>query len=205
MTTMRDGLEILRAGAHQRMPWKNGGGETFEIAVSPPGATLDSLEWRISMAVVAQDGPFSLFPGIDRTLCILDGAGMELHFSADDVQTLTAESAPLHFAADVAVQAHLLAGTITDLNVMTRRERFVHRVARMALDTQPTPIVVASPTLLLCGHGAVACDVDGGSVQLDARDALLIRDAAGSLRINVAAASAGASLYLIELEALRAD
>ena len=50
------------------MPWKNGGGETAEIAVSPPGAALDDFDWRLSMARVETDGPFSAFPGIDRTL-----------------------------------------------------------------------------------------------------------------------------------------
>jgi len=205
MSSMRAGMQILRSGAHLRMPWKNGGGETCEIAVSPPGASLDTLDWRVSMAVVAQDGPFSLFPGIDRTLCILDGAGLELHFSGGGARTLTQDSAPLHFAADIAVQARLLAGAITDLNVMTRRGRFLHRVRRVTLDADPTWLQVSSAMLLLCGHGLVACDVDGSSLQLSARDALLVRDASVSPRISIAAASTSASLYLIELEARRAD
>ena len=62
---------ILTASSYRRMPWKNGGGETVEIAVSPEGAALSEFDWRISMATVATDGPFSIFPGIDRTLSIL--------------------------------------------------------------------------------------------------------------------------------------
>ena len=60
------------------MRWKNGGGETAEIAVSPPGAALDAFDWRLSMAKVETDGPFSAFPGIDRTLAILEGEGIRL-------------------------------------------------------------------------------------------------------------------------------
>ncbi len=69
-------MRILRAADHKRMPWKNGGGETVEIAVAPQDAALGDFDWRISMATVAADGPFSIFPGIDRTLSILSGSGM---------------------------------------------------------------------------------------------------------------------------------
>jgi environmental stress-induced protein Ves len=47
------------------MPWKNGGGETTEIAVFPDGAGLSDFDWRVSMARVDGDGPFSSFPGIE--------------------------------------------------------------------------------------------------------------------------------------------
>ncbi|MDP1908248.1 MAG: HutD family protein, partial [Hyphomicrobium sp.] len=43
-------MRILRAKDYRRMPWKNGGGETTEIAISPEGAALDSFDWRVSMA-----------------------------------------------------------------------------------------------------------------------------------------------------------
>ncbi|MBM7325185.1 HutD family protein, partial [Agrobacterium sp. S2] len=49
------------------MPWKNGGGVTTEIIVHPAKASMADFDWRISMANVAQDGPFSIFPGVDRT------------------------------------------------------------------------------------------------------------------------------------------
>jgi hypothetical protein len=61
------GITLLRAADHRTMPWKNGGGETTEIAVSPPHAGLADFDWRISMAKVASDGSFSIFPEIDRT------------------------------------------------------------------------------------------------------------------------------------------
>ena len=51
-------------------PWKNGGGSTTEIAIAPPGAGLDDFDWRISLATISEDGPFSVFPGIDRTLIL---------------------------------------------------------------------------------------------------------------------------------------
>ncbi len=124
-------MALLRAGEHKRMPWKNGGGETVEIAVFPPHASVDDFDWRISMATVASDGSFSIFPGIDRTLSILDGNGMGLEINGKAAVLLTRESQPLNFAADVPVEARLVDGPITDLNVMTRRGRFSHSVERV--------------------------------------------------------------------------
>jgi uncharacterized protein len=66
-------MQFIRANSLQSSRWKNGGGKTTEIAVWPPGASLDAFDWRISMATVEQDGPFSEFPGIDRTLALLKG------------------------------------------------------------------------------------------------------------------------------------
>src|SRR5260221_551419 len=49
-------MRIIRAANYRRMQWKNGGGETTEIAVSPPGAALDDFALPISMAHGASGG-----------------------------------------------------------------------------------------------------------------------------------------------------
>lgn len=56
-------LSLIRAEQLVASPWKNGGGVTREIAAQPPGASLDGFAWRVSVADVAQPGPFSRFPG----------------------------------------------------------------------------------------------------------------------------------------------
>src|SRR5690606_36029934 len=120
-------------------------------------ATLDTMDWRISMAVVAQDGPFSIFPGIDRTLCILDGQGMELDFGEDGgKRTVTGHAAPFHFPADLPLRARLLDGAITDLNVMSRRGHYRHSVDRLLIDGRLTLEIAAHQSLLFCEHGTVS-------------------------------------------------
>ncbi len=119
-------MRLLRAESYRRMTWKNGGGETAEIAVFPEIAGLDDFGWRVSMARVEAGGPFSLFPGVDRTLSVLEGAGVRLHIEGRASATLTGASAPYSFAADAATHAELLGGPITDLNVMTRRTGYTH-------------------------------------------------------------------------------
>lgn len=125
---------IHRRENYRVTPWKNGGGETAEIAVFPENAGLDDFDWRISMATVASNGPFSAFPGVDRTLSVLEGAGIVLEVEGHAPATLTPACLPYPFAADAAAGACLLDGAITDLNVMTRRGRFSHLVERRAVD-----------------------------------------------------------------------
>ena len=112
----------------QPKPWKNGGGETMELAVFPEGAGFDDFDWRVSMARVASDGPFSVFLGIDRTLTLLDGAGLALRIDHADETVLRPQSKPVSFSGDASTAARLLDGPILDLNVMTRRGRAEHRV-----------------------------------------------------------------------------
>src|ERR1700744_1316253 len=71
-------IQVLRSEQHRRMPWRNGGGVTYEVASSPPGADLADFDWRISIADVETGGPFSAFPDVDRTITLLEGEWMAL-------------------------------------------------------------------------------------------------------------------------------
>jgi len=126
-------MHILRRENYRVSRWKNGGGETTGISVFPENAGLDDFDWRISMATVASDGPFSAFPGIDRTLSVLQGQGIVLEVEGRETE-LTPVSMPFSFAADATSSARLIGGTIIDLNVMTRRGRFTHIVERRAVE-----------------------------------------------------------------------
>ncbi|MBY5349038.1 HutD family protein [Rhizobium leguminosarum] len=174
-------MRILRAGDHKRMPWKNGNGETVEIAVFPPDASINDFEWRISMATVAEDGPFSIFPGIDRTLAILDGNGMVLDVEGRSPVPLTTASDPLAFPADIPVAARLEDGTITDLNVMTRRDGLSHTLIRIDVDGSKTVPLRPSTCLFLCHRGALSFRRDPELGALAAGDALLIEEAAATV------------------------
>jgi environmental stress-induced protein Ves len=174
-------VRILRASDHKRMPWKNGGGETVEIAVSPEGSGLAGFDWRVSMATVATDGPFSIFPGIDRTLAILDGNGMVLDIEGRAPVLLTTASDPLAFPADIPVGARLQDGAITDLNVMTRRAGLAHTLSRVEIDGNRIVALPSSTCLFLCHRGALSFRWDGDTHALAAGDALLIEDSPGKV------------------------
>ncbi|MDL2404190.1 HutD family protein [Rhizobium calliandrae] len=187
-------MKLLRASDYKRMPWKNGGGETVEIAVSPDGAGLADFDWRVSMATVATDGPFSVFPGIDRTLSILDGVGMALFIEGRAPERLTQESEPLPFRADALSSATLIDGTITDLNVMTRRGRFIHSVQRVSINGNKVVELKGGTSLVLCHRGDVGID---GTV-LGAGDCLLVSNEGAGRR----SISGKAQLFFIAIEAI---
>ena len=122
-------MRILRSSQHRLMPWKNGGGETLEVALFPAGASLDDFGWRVSMAKVAASGPFSRFTGTDRVLAVLEGE-MKLSVAGQADVLLSAQSPAHRFAGDAAAHAELIS-TVTDLNVMVRREAFSADVRRL--------------------------------------------------------------------------
>src|SRR3954463_8036751 len=78
-----EGMRILRSTEYRRMPWRNGGGTTTEIAIAPlPSASGDRFAHRVSIADVATDGPFSRFDGYERLIMLVEGAGMILDCGA---------------------------------------------------------------------------------------------------------------------------
>ena len=122
-------MQRLDLAATPPTPWKNGLGQTRELACWPPGAGLDDFEWRVSVATVAASGPFSVLPGVDRQLMLLDGDGMRLRSADGSVdQRLNTRWSVLDFAGEAAVDGTLLGGPSTDLNLMLRRGRWQGRL-----------------------------------------------------------------------------
>ena len=184
-------MRIIRAADCKTMPWKNGGGTTTEIAVSPEGASLSDFDWRVSMAQVGADGPFSSFPGLDRTLCVLTGEGIRLAFGDGEAVTLDAASAPFAFAADRAVTGVLVDGPISDLNVMSRRGAWTHSVERL-LGPGEYRIPCETVLLLVAPEGGWSVN----NAALLAGDSLLMQ---GQDEIACVGADAGGALFVVRL------
>ena len=148
------------------------------------GAALDAFAWRVSVADVAQPGPFSRFEGVERALVLLEGAGMLLDEAGPAAKT-HALLQPLdiaRFAGETAIDARLVDGPTRDFNLMVRRD-----AARGTLDVWRAPVVrdIAAQTVLLyCAQGAFDVRVNGAehAFSLGAGDTLRI-DA--MQRINV--------------------
>jgi environmental stress-induced protein Ves len=180
------------------MPWKNGAGETVEIAISPIGAGINDFDWRVSMARVDADGPFSAFAGVDRTLAILVGKGLALSIDGSAPVILTTESRPLSFPGDVPTSAVPIKGQVTDLNVMTRRGRFQHRMERFDIAGSVDAIVDARVALLVCSTGSVRVEAQGREARLAPLDAVQLDRA--TQHVTIVAESGDARCYLIRLE-----
>ncbi|MEX3812032.1 HutD family protein [Paraburkholderia sp. BR13439] len=180
-------VTLIRGAELVAAPWKNGGGVTREVAAFPSpgggqGAGADFV-WRVSVADVAQAGPFSRFDGVDRTLVLLSGAGMLLDELGDaGVMSTHVLRQPLdvaRFSGETRIDARLVAGATRDFNLMVRRD-----VAQGELDVwrvgakQDAPRVLdGDVALLFCAGGAVtvahAADY-AQAVRLDTGDTLRV-------------------------------
>ena len=111
---------ILPASGYRSMAWKNGQGITHEIAREP--ARGESFLWRLSIAEVAADGDFSLFPGCDRTITLIQGPGMELDFDEAPAKRIDRPFMPFDFAGDWHCRCRLIDGPIRDFNLIHDRD-----------------------------------------------------------------------------------
>jgi len=183
----------LGPGDYRTMPWKNGGGSTTELLIEPPGATLAAgFLWRLSMAAVTGSGPFSTFPGIDRTLLLLDGGGLELDHGPHGRVLLAGPLEPARFQGDWPTGGRLLDGPCRDFNVMSDRARIRHEVAVVRPGGVPAPLGPAPTLLVFCARGRVLVRAgQGGQAELLAGD-LLRLEGAGAVSAQAAPADASA-------------
>jgi uncharacterized protein len=171
-------MQVLTPESFTAMPWKNGGGVTHEIAKEERDGRL---VWRLSIATVASDGPFSAFHGLARILTVLSGAGLVLR-SPEGV--MVAEPLrPVRFSGDLPVTGERIAGDVRDLNVI-----FDARVIAAAVTHTVGPAELATDPgqhlALLCLSGRVLADdvtIPQGAVALGSGTIELATGASGLL------------------------
>jgi uncharacterized protein len=155
----------LSAADYTAQPWKNGRGTTTELWRLERGG---KLLVRLSRAAVVEDGPFSVFPGVERNLTVLSGPGFRL--TGGDLDFRCKPLVPVAFPGDVQLYATETMGMPSeDFNVMTTR-------------SLPKPKVLVTQNDLLPSGGLLAlyalgpCRVNGAG--LDKDDLILTTDAA---------------------------
>jgi len=167
-------MQVLLARDRPAQPWKNGQGVTWQVAASPAGAGLDHFDWRVSIAEISQDGAFSTFAGIDRTIAVIEGAGVTL--TVDGVDHALAPYQPLEFAGEAETSCRLVEGTTRDLNLMTARDRAHGSIEFLTVVGE---VRVDARVLIIVNGNAQVC-IGGEWADLEAFDALLL-DGAVSL------------------------
>jgi hypothetical protein len=153
------GPVLLRHAARVPVPWKNGGGILWDVAShddrpdEPDG--FARFLWRVSIAEVARGGPFSVFPGVDRTLAVLSGRGMRLTVEGRPAAILSPDSPAVAFPGDVPTSADLPDGPILDLNLMVRRGEATGELRRQSLDRGMQADVGGAQVLLVASGGVL--------------------------------------------------
>lgn len=194
-------LRHLKPADFRAMPWKNGGGTTYELAAGPEGASLDSFLWRLSIAQVGQSGPFSAFPGIDRTLTVLKGEGLKLDFDEGSDLVIDVPCRPVSFDGERPCQGRLIGGPVEDFNVMTRRGRATHRVRPLKLDeAELAENLENEVTALLVTAGCATVLLGKERIDLRPRELLLVERAPAEQGTWELRGTPGTEALLVEID-----
>lgn len=186
-------MRILRHADYKSMPWKNGSGVTDEVLAHPSDSDIASFGWRLSIAHVGADGPFSVFAGIDRTIALLDGDGLYLDLPDKTIE-LQPGGEPFAFSGDLEISSRNKSGATIDLNIMTRRRQFRHEMRRVTRGT----LEIKQSGSMLVFNGPASVSHRSGRIGLERFDALLADPADGTLAIS---ADQATSIFLIEITA----
>ena len=152
-------------------PWKNGGGVTREIVKAEDSV---GLIWRISLANVDVDGPFSTFDGLTRILTVISGVGIDLISPRGVIAAGWGD--PVRFSGNLPIKGRLIQGPIRDLNL-------IFDATRVSANAQ----VLTGPAVIIAGPGQMCCLVLAGRVQVDGLglpDGAIALGRAGRVELN---------------------
>jgi uncharacterized protein len=143
--------KTIRLADAPTMRWFGGGGITHELARHPAEGDFD---WRLSLAEVQQDGPFSRLDGVDRVIVLCSPGRMVLH-TPDPVELQ--RFSPYAFDGESDVSCTVPDAPTLDFNVMTRRGVFVADVATFANETSEVDLPTGGAAFVFCMDGRVTC------------------------------------------------
>jgi environmental stress-induced protein Ves len=103
----------LDPSQYKRTPWKNGGGETVDIAANDA--------WRFGRTPIVASGPFSDYTGFDRIQVLVAGKGLVLETPDGEIDVRTPFQ-PVRFDGETPVTSRLEDGPVEVVNLIGRRD-----------------------------------------------------------------------------------
>ncbi len=165
----------------QTQRWQNGGGITHQLCRYDDA---NGMLWRLSIAEVVSDGPFSRFDNIDRIILLLDGEGFSLHGVGANPQVLDTPLMPFAFAGETAIQCTLLNGAVRDFNLMTRRNAVQAQLQVLAIGSTVQTLPLSTQTLIYIASGSVNAVLGTKRITLDAQHTLSLNNETGTLQLS---------------------
>lgn len=110
--------QLLRQRDRSVTPWPNGNGSSMQVAISPLDATIENFDWRVSIAIIDSESPFSRMDGVRRWLMPLSPKGMTLRVEGEKTRLASREA--FAFNGKATVRAIDVRESSLDLNLMVR-------------------------------------------------------------------------------------
>lgn len=174
-------IEVITPQHWQTQRWQNDGGITHQLCRQDDG---QGLLWRLSIAEVASDGPFSRFDNIDRIILLLDGAGFSLHGVGANPQVLDARLMPYSFAGETAIHCTLLDGAVRDFNLMTRRDTLQAELQVLTIGSAVQTLPLSPQTLIYIVSGSINAVLGAKHLTLQAQHTLSLSNEAGTVQLS---------------------
>lgn len=133
------------------MPWKNGLGSTIELG-RDAGQDMQQFLWRISMADVSTNGPFSIFPDRQRLLSILEGEGLRLNFVQRGLQQTVKGLDVCAFSGEDVIESVLLDGPVRDFNLIYSAAHFSAQMKKFNGDLTAIELNSGAEIILIYNH-----------------------------------------------------
>ena len=167
-------MEIIRQIDYKTMPWKNGQGVTREVYCS---SIDNTMAWRLSLATVKADGPFSKFAGLERILTVIEGQGLRLIGPDTDITALQFQ--PIKFSGNTDIMCYCLDGPIEDFNLIYDPALVTGDVQIVTKLTSPNLICKENTTLVVhLLKGRISFE---GDVSLNAGDTCVLRNGSSDI------------------------
>ena len=174
-------IEVITPAQWQTQRWQNGGGITHQLCRQDDE---NGLLWRLSIAEVASDGPFSRFDNIDRIIMLLTGAGFSLHGVGDNPQVLETPLMPFTFAGETPIHCTLLNGALRDFNLMTRRGALQAQLQVLTIGSAIQTLLLSTQTLVYIASGSVNAVLGAKRLTLEAQHTLSLCNEAGTVQLS---------------------
>lgn len=179
-------LTPIPQSAFKRLPWKNGGGVSLDIAgLQRAGAEAGDWSatiWRLGRTAIPTPGPFSDLTGFERTQLVIEGSGLVLDGPAGEIDLREALK-PVRYDGGLPLVSRLENGPVEVINLMAQRAACD---IELTVPAAGTPVTVpAGIQVIYAARGEVTGEIDGAAFTVPAGDALQIdAEAATALRIG---------------------
>ena len=165
----------LDPARYRRLPWKNGGGVSVDMAWD---RATGGETWRLGRTPITAPGPFSDYAGSDRLQVLVAGSGLVLRTPDGEID-VRQPFCPVRFAGETPIVSHLENGPVEVVNLIGERARV--RLALAVLHAGDTLTFGAGRTIAYCPAGPATVRLGDGLHELPDDGGLDIENLDGTL------------------------